>query len=172
MEACWAATVASAVPVGNLFLACWALASPPPLFIEALGWEPGLLRAFLWPAPITSLRRLSAKLWLKLWPEGEKEKMGEGKEWVLRSSKQSYPGGAREDHLAGTAWSWDCVGLGFPQRSGKEGSQRPAPPLCTMWFLRHAPQKSAMTHIFQLGKLSVQESAQNYEHPGSHSREG
>lgn len=83
----------------------------PPLFIEALGWEPGLLRAFLWPAPITSLRKFSAKLWLKLWPEGEKGKMGEGKEWVLGSSKQSC--GAREDHLAGAAWSWDCVGLGF-----------------------------------------------------------
>lgn len=55
----------------------------PPLFTEALAWEPGLLRAFLWPAPIASLRRISAKLWLKLWPEGEKEKMGEGKEWVL-----------------------------------------------------------------------------------------
>lgn len=85
----------------------------PPFIIEALGWEPGLLRAFLWPAPITSLRRFSAKLWLKLSFEREKEKMGEGKEWVFESSEQSYPCGAREDHLAGAAWNWDCVGLGF-----------------------------------------------------------
>lgn len=60
-----------------------------------------MLRAFLWPAPITSLRRVSAKLWLKLWLEGEKEKMGEGKEWALEISKQSYPHRAREDYLAG-----------------------------------------------------------------------
>lgn len=85
----------------------------PPFIIEVLGWEPGLLRAFLRPAPITRLRRFSAKLWLKLWPEGEKEKMGEGMEWVLKSSEQSYPCGARENHLAGAAWNWCCVGLGF-----------------------------------------------------------
>lgn len=84
-----------------------------PFIVEALGWEPGLLRALLRPAPITSQRRFSAKSWLKLWLEGEKEKVGEGKEWVLKSREQSYPCGAREGHLAGAAWSWGCAGLGF-----------------------------------------------------------
>lgn len=45
---------------------CTGLWPALPFIIEALGWEPELLRAFLWPAPITSLRRFSAKLWLKL----------------------------------------------------------------------------------------------------------
>lgn len=77
----------------------------PPLFIEALGWEPGLLRAFLWPAPITSLRRFSAKLWLKLGRERENG----GGEGMGAVNKATPVGPGRtillEQHGAGAVWA-------------------------------------------------------------------
>lgn len=64
--------------------------------------------------------------------------MGEGKEWVLENSEQSYPCGAREDHPAGAAWNWDCVGFGLGKRVGR--SVPPGLPLCcALWghYLMH-----------------------------------
>lgn len=68
-----------------------------------LGWESGLLRAFLWPGLITGLRSLQTKFSLELWlggmEGGRKGEWAEGRRGGLRSHKQSLasagPGGAR-----------------------------------------------------------------------------
>lgn len=81
--------------------------------------------------------------------------MGEGKEWVLESSEQSHPCGAREDHPDGAAWNWDCVGFGLGKRVGRSGP--PGLPLRCALRGHYLMHPSTLLHSFQLGQLSLQQ---------------